>query len=191
MTYGLIHLCYATVIAAYVSDRRKIRGPIMLCFLPLSIAGYAIIRSVSSNSVRYGALFLMAAGLYPSGKWIRGVFGICVWELIDDYLVPIVPPVLVWLSGNNPHHWRRATAIGLQLAIANCGGFPATFIYHNGAPDFRRGHTIGMGFLAGAWVAVAIKCAYLTWRNKQKASGAMARYKGCGDERDPDFKFII
>lgn len=55
------------VIAAYVSDRRKIRGPVMLCFLPLSIAGYAIIRSVHDNHVRYGALFLMAGGLYPSG----------------------------------------------------------------------------------------------------------------------------
>jgi hypothetical protein len=42
----------------------------MLCFLPLSIAGYAIIRSVQNNHVRYGALFLMAGGLYPSGKML-------------------------------------------------------------------------------------------------------------------------
>lgn len=40
----------------------------MLCFLPLSIVGYAIIRTTKENSVKYGALFLMASGLYPSGE---------------------------------------------------------------------------------------------------------------------------
>lgn len=162
----------------------------MLCFLPLSIAGYAIIRSVHNNHVKYGALFLMAGGLYPSGK-------ICPLRLPDKPLItlpllpPAVPPVLVWLSGNNPNHWRRATAIGLQLAIANCGGFPATFIYSTGAPNYVHGHTICMALLAGAWVAVAVKCFYLTWRNKQKAAGGLSHLKGSGDETDPEFKFII
>ncbi len=66
-----------TVVAAYASDRYKIRGPVMLAFLPLAIIGYAIIANAKSNSVKYGALFLMAGGLYPS-----------------------VPPVLIWLSNN-------------------------------------------------------------------------------------------
>ncbi|CAD0052426.1 unnamed protein product [Aureobasidium pullulans] len=34
-----------------------------------------------------------------------------------------VPPVLVWISNNSAGHYKRATATGLQLAIANCGGF--------------------------------------------------------------------
>lgn len=85
-----------TVIAAYVSDRYQIRGPVMLAFLPLSVAGYAIISHTTDNHVKYGALFLMAGGLYPS-----------------------VPPVLVWLSNNYTNHYTRATAIGLQLAIAS------------------------------------------------------------------------
>ena len=87
-----------TVVAAYVSDRIPSRGPVILCFLPISIAGYAIIRTTTHNHVKYGALFLMAGGLYPS-----------------------VPPLLVWLSNNYTNHYTRATAIALQLAIANCG----------------------------------------------------------------------
>lgn len=86
---------FLTVVAAYISDRKKIRGPVMLAFLPLSIAGYALIANTHDNKVKYGALFMMAAGLYPS-----------------------VPPVLVWLSNNNSAHYQRATAVGLQLAIA-------------------------------------------------------------------------
>lgn len=84
-----------TVIIAIASDRTKIRGPWMVLVLPLSVAGYAILITSKSNSVgrfpdsppfarvrpdsryaqvRYGALFLVASGLYSS-----------------------VPPVLVWL----------------------------------------------------------------------------------------------
>ncbi|KAJ9098750.1 hypothetical protein QFC21_004398 [Naganishia friedmannii] len=142
-----------TVIAAFVSDRYKIRGPVMLAFLPLSIIGYAIIRTTTQNHIKYGALFLMASGLYPS-----------------------VPPVLVWLSNNSGPHYKRATAVGLQLAIANCGGFPATFIYPaHQSPAFIEGHTIVLGLLC----------------NKQKEAGKMEQYRGMGDDRDPDFKYII
>lgn len=59
---------FKIVFAAFVSDRWKIRGPVILGFLPLSIIGYAIIRSTKNLHVKYGALFLMASGLYPSGK---------------------------------------------------------------------------------------------------------------------------
>ncbi|KAJ9092764.1 hypothetical protein QFC19_008619 [Naganishia cerealis] len=158
-----------TVLAAFVSDRYKIRGPVMLCFLPLSIIGYAIIRTTKGNSVKYGALFLMASGLYPS-----------------------VPPVLVWLSNNSGPHYKRATAVGLQLAIANCGGFPATFIYPaKQSPAYIEGHTIVMGLLCASWCLVALNCAYCHYQNKQKEAGKMEKYRGMGDDRDPDFKYII
>lgn len=78
----------------------------MLGCLPFSIIGYAIIANTNNVHVKYGATFLMASGLYTS-----------------------VPPVLVWINNNSSPHYKRATAQGLQLAIANCGGFVATFLY--------------------------------------------------------------
>ena len=158
-----------TVIAAYLSDRIPSRGPIMLCFLPLSIAGYAIIRTTTHDHVKYGALFLIAGGLYPS-----------------------VPPVLVWLSTNYTNHYTRATAIGLQLAIANTGGFPAAFVYKaSESPVYKKAHTIVMGMLVAAWVLVAAKCLYLRYLNQQKKRGKFEQFRGCGDDRDPDFKYIL
>lgn len=158
-----------TVIASYISDRYKVRGPIMLAFLPLSIIGYAVIANAKSSSTKYGAVFLIAAGLYPS-----------------------VPPVLVWLSSNYTRHYTRATAIGLQLAVANCGGFPAAFIYEaHQAPRYYKAHTIVMSMLAAAWVLVLAKCIYLRVLNKRKAEGKMDQFRGCGDDRDPEFKYII
>lgn len=158
-----------TVLAAFVSDRYKIRGPIILAFLPLSIIGYAVIGHTNNVHVKYGMLFLMASGLYPS-----------------------VPPILVWLSNNYTSHYTRATGIGLQLAIANCGGFVAAFVYQaHEAPSYKHSHTIIMGLLCGAWVLVAAKCVYLYYINKRKAAGKFDQYIGCGDDKDPQFRYTL
>ena len=92
----------STVIAAFVSDRLKVRGLIMLVTLPLAVIGYAAIANVGEhrNHVKYGMTFFMATGLYAS-----------------------VPPVLVWISNNSASHYKRATTTGIQLMVANCGGF--------------------------------------------------------------------
>ena len=158
-----------TVLAAFASDKYKIRGPIILAFLPLSIIGYAVIGHTNNVHVKYGMLFLMASGLYPS-----------------------VPPILVWLSNNYTSHYTRATAIGLQLAIANCGGFVAAFVYQaHEAPSYKQSHTTIMGLLCGAWVLVAAKCAYLHSINKRKAAGKFDQYIGCGDDKDPQFRYTL
>lgn len=119
-----------TVIVAVLSDRLALRGVVMLFTLPVAIVGYAVI-SVSENAkVQYGMTFMMATGLYAS-----------------------VPPVLVWNSNNSAGHYKRATTSALQLAIANCGGFVASFIYSsNEAPQFHKSHTIILGLLCGSWV---------------------------------------
>lgn len=97
-----------TVMVAFISDRLKLRGVVMLCVLPLAIIGYAVIANVGEhdNHTKYGMTFLMATGLYAS-----------------------VPPVLVWNSNNSAGHYKRATTSGMQLAIANAGGFVSGEIF--------------------------------------------------------------
>lgn len=115
---------------AFLSDHLRLRGPIMLASLPLAIIGYAVIANVESNKVKYGMTFLMATGLYAS-----------------------VPCILGWISNNSAGHYMRATTTGAQLAIANCGGFIAAFIYPKvQGPEFFIGHTVILGLLCFAWV---------------------------------------
>jgi MFS family permease len=119
-----------TVITAIVSDRLALRGVVMLFMLPICIIGYAVISISSNPKVQYGMTFLMATGLYAS-----------------------VPCILVWNSNNSAGHYKRATTSALQLAIANCGGFVASFIYsRKEAPQFHKSHTIILGLLCAAWV---------------------------------------
>ncbi len=122
-------LTVAVVAVAFLSDRLKLRGVVMLFTLPIAIAGYAVIANVTSARVKYGMTFLMATGLYSS-----------------------VPPVLVWLSNNSAGHYKRATAAALQLAIANCGGFIAVFMYPAAqGPQYHEGHTVILGLLVAGW----------------------------------------
>lgn len=119
----------AVVIVAFLSDRLKLRGTLMLFTLPFAIIGYAVIANTSNAQVGYGMTFLMATGLYAS-----------------------VPCVLVWNSNNSAGHYKRATTSAMQLAIANCGGFVATFIYPaKNAPRYHRGHTVVLSLLVAAW----------------------------------------
>lgn len=91
------------VIVAFLSDRLRLRGVLMLFTLPIAIVGYAVIANIDNPKVQYGMTFLMATGQYAS-----------------------VPCILVWMSNNSAGHYKRATTSGLQLAIANCGGFVAS-----------------------------------------------------------------
>jgi hypothetical protein len=118
-----------TVIIAFVSDYVKLRGIVMLFTLPIAIIGYAVIANVHSATTKYGITILMATGMYAS-----------------------VPCVLVWNSNNSAGHYKRATTSALQLAVANCGGFVATFNYpSNEGPQYHKGHTIILGLLVYAW----------------------------------------
>ncbi|KAK1240567.1 hypothetical protein MKX07_004595 [Trichoderma sp. CBMAI-0711] len=158
-----------TILVAFVSDRIKLRGAPMLAMLPISIAGYATIAHVQSPSVRFGMTCLMAMGMYSS-----------------------VPCVLVWNANNSAGHFKRATTSALQLAVANCGGFVATFIYPSkDGPVYLKGHSVVLGLLCYAWFAVLANLLYCAKMNRDKKDGKYAQFTGSGDDRDPEFDMIL
>ncbi|OQD80460.1 hypothetical protein PENANT_c035G03521 [Penicillium antarcticum] len=158
-----------TVIVAFISDRLRLRGVVMLFTLPIAIVGYAAIANIDSPRVQYGMTFLMATGQYAS-----------------------VPCILVWLSNNSAGHYKRATTSAMQLAIANAGGFVATFNYPSkDGPLFHRGHTIILGLLCFAWFMILLNVLYCAKINRDKKNGKYDRYAGYNDDRNPEFMMIL
>ncbi|KAF6811008.1 major facilitator superfamily transporter [Colletotrichum musicola] len=158
-----------TVVVAFLSDRLRVRGPLMLVVLPISIAGYATIANVTSPQTRFAMTCLMAIGMYSA-----------------------VPCVLSWNSNNSAGHYKRATTSALQLAIANCGGFVATFVYPSyEGPFYRKGHTIILGLLCYAWLATLLNVLWCAKINRDKAAGKHNQHIGTGDDREPDFKMML
>ncbi|WQF86740.1 Putative major facilitator superfamily, MFS transporter superfamily [Colletotrichum destructivum] len=158
-----------TVLVAFLSDRLRLRGLLMLIVLPISIAGYAVIANATAPQTRFAMTCLMAIGMYSA-----------------------VPCVLVWNSNNSAGHYKRATTSALQLAIANCGGFVATFIYPSyEGPFYHKGHTIILGLLCYAWVATLLNVIWCAKINRDKAAGKYDEYVGTGDDREPGFKMVL
>ncbi|KAF6762630.1 MFS general substrate transporter [Ephemerocybe angulata] len=138
-----------TVVVAIYSDRLKWRGPFILMCLPFSIIGYIIAITATTNKARYVAVFFMSVGVYPSA-----------------------PCILSILPNNSSGHYKKATTTALQLAIANTGGFVATFAYTpDQRPKYIRGHTISLAFVSLAWFLVACNVAYCMWENKARREG--------------------
>ncbi|TDZ62014.1 putative transporter [Colletotrichum trifolii] len=158
-----------TVLVAFLSDRLRVRGPLMLAVLPISIVGYAVIANVTGPSTRFAMTCLMAIGMYSA-----------------------VPCVLSWNSNNSAGHYKRATTSAVQLAVANCGGFVATFTYPSyEGPFYHKGHTIILGLLCYAWLATLLNVLWCAKINRDKAAGKYDEFRGTGDDREPDFKMVL
>ncbi|BCR87724.1 putative MFS transporter [Aspergillus chevalieri] len=158
-----------TVMVAFFSDRLQLRGTLMLVTIPLAIAGYAAIANVQGARLKYGMTFIMAMGMYGS-----------------------IPCILVWNSNNSAGHYKRATTSAMQLTIANCGGFVATFIYPSkDKPQYHRGHTVVLGLLVFSWFMILLNVLYCAKVNRDKKRGKYVQYAGYNDDRNPDFKLVL
>ncbi|TFK55686.1 MFS general substrate transporter [Heliocybe sulcata] len=138
-----------TIFVAFLSDKFRWRGPFILICLPVAMIGYIIAIAAKTNEARYVAVFLIAAGIYPSA-----------------------PCILSILPNNCGGHYKRATVTALQLAIANTGGFIATFAYTSDeAPKYIRGHSIALAFTIFAWLLIASNVCYCLYENRARRRG--------------------
>jgi len=167
---------------AFLSDRFQWRGPFILMCLPIAIIGYIIAITAQTNEARYVAVFLVAAGVYPSA-----------------------PCILSILPNNCGGHYKKATTTALQLAVANTGGFIATFAYTSDeAPKYIRGHSIALAFVCLSWSFIAGNVLYCIKENKARRSGShgdnIERYLELREsgktrapigDRHPDFLFTL
>lgn len=97
-------LAFLVVIgASFVSDQIKMRGPLIIIGFIIAAIGYIMQLASNTAGVKYAGTFFIAAGAFPCS-----------------------PLILAWLSNNLAPHYTRATGLGFQVAIGNCGAFVAT-----------------------------------------------------------------
>jgi len=171
-----------TVVVAFLSDRLKWRGPLVLICLPIAVIGYALAITADNNRTRYIAVFFMGTGAYPA-----------------------IPCILSILPNNSSGHYKKATSVGLQIFLADLSGFVATFSYtQDQQPKYIRGHTISLSFVVFSWILIACNVCYCLWENKARRDGKrednLIKYKTLVDEgktqapigdRHPDFRFTL
>ncbi|KAL7818315.1 MFS general substrate transporter [Trichoderma gracile] len=161
-------LCFLAL--AFVSDRTCIRGPFLWLSNIPGIVGYILILAPTSNAVKFLGTFFCAASTY-CGPGLN----------------------LTWLNVNIAPHYRRATAIGVQLSMGNTAGVVAGQIYRQS--PYVLGNAFSVGALGLAQVIIAAKWFYLRSQNEGKekiASGQREdRRKVQSGDRAVDFKYHL
>jgi MFS family permease len=97
---------FVVLLVGWLSDKWKMRGPLMLVGCTVAIAGYIMLIASTKSQVQYGGTFLVASGIFPCSPLVMG-----------------------WLTNNLDPHYVRATGTGFQIMIANMAAFIATFTY--------------------------------------------------------------
>ena len=92
----------------------------------------------------YGALFLQIGGIYS-----------------------LTACIVTWNANNIQPHYRRATAVGIGVALVNLGGIASTWLYTD-APRFRKATIINLSSSLVIAVASAGLIFYFRGRNAEK-----------------------
>ncbi|GAB7330394.1 hypothetical protein MBLNU13_g02014t1 [Cladosporium sp. NU13] len=162
------------LMASWISDRIKMRGPLIAAGLSLAAVGYIMQLAAKTPGVRYGGTFFVAAGIFPCS-----------------------PLILAWLSNNLAPHYVKATGLGFIVAVGNCGAFVATFTYlSEDAPLYTTGHAINIGAIGLSLCLTLGNLAYIRWENAARASGKRDdRLQGSRENelgyRHPAFRYTL
>lgn len=170
-------LAFLVVVAiSFLSDKLKMRGPLIFGLFLFASIGYIMQLASDSNAVKYAGTFFIAVGAFPCS-----------------------PLILAWLSNNLAPHYTKATGVGFQVAIGNCGAFVATFTYlSEDAPDYVVGHAINLAAIGLTLVGVGLNMLYIRWENSARQAGKREyrfveqREKGIElGYRHPEFRYTI
>ena len=136
----------ATVIAAYVSDRYRMRGATAFIAGLVALAGATIMYKGRGFGVRYAGICLLATGAYSNA-----------------------PSLLTWLPNNTAGYTRRATAVAVMAIMTSTGGMVSTWIYPtSSAPYFAFGAKFNISLICIMECLIVAQVFWLRRLNKTK-----------------------
>ncbi|KAF5364845.1 hypothetical protein D9757_011276 [Collybiopsis confluens] len=149
------------MICAYISDRYRCRGIIMIASSILCVIGFAMFLGSKSHRVQYGSLFLSIGGTYVTA-----------------------PTLSAWGSNNAAPQTRRATAIAIGFIMTNSGGILATWLLGSlsPAPRYTKATVTLLIFSVLMALFGGFNLFYLWSQNKKKAE---MRKTMTRDQEDP------
>ncbi|KAK1233518.1 hypothetical protein PQX77_003329 [Marasmius sp. AFHP31] len=137
-----------SMICAFISDRYRCRGYIVMFSGLLATIGFAMFLGSKSPKVRYGSLFFSIPGTYTGA-----------------------PTLSAWQSNNASPQTRRATAIAFGFIMSNSGGILATWLLGSlsPAPQYTSATITLLVFSVCILLGAGVNVAYLKSQNKKKA----------------------
>ena len=112
----------------------------------------------------------------------------------------IMPITVVWLAINVGKGYKRTVALGMVIAVGNCGAFISSNVFlASESPKYPIGFSVGMGmtWIAGLFLTVLYVGMKLENRHKDKTRTQLpdeldeSQYEGVAGDKHPDFRYIF
>ncbi|KAJ6125354.1 hypothetical protein N7471_012671 [Penicillium samsonianum] len=167
-----------TVCVGFYADRTRQRGLCNIATVLLAIVGFAMLIASSNPTVQYVAVFLGAAGIYPT-----------------------IPNTLSWLNNNTEGSLKRAFVLGVVVGWGNLNGVVSSNIYlAQQKPRYYTGHGVILGFLTvfllggSIWMHLGLRK-----MNKDRRAGKLdEKWNALTDDQKwiqgdlrPDFTYVL
>ncbi|GBB87972.1 hypothetical protein RclHR1_14490003 [Rhizophagus clarus] len=167
----------STIIVAIISDRKRVRGPIMILTSIIGILGY---------------ILLIIPSLSVPAKYV----GACI---VGTGLVPAVTTAVAWIANNIAGHAKRGITAGMVLMSANIGGIIASQIYRQkDYPNYTFGNSIALGCLVIATCIAVLQYFIYKTLNERKRKNPQSFLQGKSEEEiknlgdlHPDFMYVL
>lgn len=151
-------MCIATT---WIADRTRQRGLVIIVLSLIGGTGYIILATVKSTGVRYFAIFLAAAGIFPA-----------------------ISNILPWVLNNQGTDTKRGVGIALLQMIGQVGPILGTRLYPTAeGPYYVKGMSVCAAFMFFNGLLALTLRQYLQWLNK-KAERREAAMGGALDGDD-------
>ncbi|KAL3487987.1 major facilitator superfamily domain-containing protein [Aspergillus germanicus] len=134
---------------SWLSDKYKLRGPVVVFNAILQIVGIALLGYAKQNGVRYFGAFVLTGSCNAN-----------------------IPAALTYQSNNITGQWRRAFGSALIVGAGGVGGIIGGLVFRDqDAPDYRPG--LWTCFIAAGItvVSVGITTVTMSRTNKKQANG--------------------
>jgi MFS family permease len=154
--------CFFTIFAGIYSDKRKIRGPVIIGGAFISLIGYIVLYTQKAAGAGYAGAVLAAVGVFPT-----------------------IAVDIAWAGGNAGGDLKRGVVLAMVIGLGNLGGICSSFIYID-PPRFHIGHGTIMG-----WLSLSIILSFFAmWDynrlNQQKE--ALCAREGITSDREDEFR---
>jgi len=126
----------ASLSCAWLSERLRQRYIFSLLGCVVGVVGVAIeLAQPKKASARYAGMFFVTAGAYI-----------------------VMPITVVWLAINVDSGYKRTVALGMVIAVGNCGAFISSNVFITAeAPKYLTGFRVGLGM----YILSAITCSLM------------------------------
>ncbi|KAF8508916.1 MFS general substrate transporter [Gautieria morchelliformis] len=144
-----VFACILTCTVGYYADLKGNRGYFNLVCLATGMTGYIILTTSRNAALSYFAIYLAAAGIYPS-----------------------IANSTAWFANNTEGSYKRGVTVAMAVGFGNLQGAVSSNVYRaRDTPWYTLGHAIQLAYITMGFVATCVLIRGLHAENERRERG--------------------